>query len=99
MQGAITEDGKVCDMGLYFCRPDTDLFRNMKYTELFAKWDFNYTLPIRFRPGGVLEDEEDSYILQSLACVERCGCIRDSSHKIVSCACHASTSQRERFGT
>ena len=43
----LLNDGKLCDMGVYFARPQ--LFAAYKYTEFFANFSYSRTLPARFR--------------------------------------------------
>ena len=38
--GMWEDEGKLCDMTIYFNRPDNDTFRNLKYAEFFSSWAY-----------------------------------------------------------
>jgi hypothetical protein len=58
----IEGEHKACDMGVYFARPRTAYFNNLKYTEFFAAWDYNPKLPARFHVGGTRHHLESEYL-------------------------------------
>jgi hypothetical protein len=56
-----SKDDKTCDMALYFARPLTPQFVDLKYTDFFCLWDISKSLPVRFKPRGKLHDRTDCY--------------------------------------
>ena len=49
------KDGKTCDMGIYFARPN--IFSEYKYTEFFTAFSYSRKLPARFRHSNILTVE------------------------------------------
>jgi hypothetical protein len=45
----LRNDGKLCDLAVYFDRPDIYQFKNLKFTEFFKTWDYSYTRPARYK--------------------------------------------------
>jgi hypothetical protein len=54
---------QVCDLEVYFCRPQLPQFDDMKYTTFFKEWDYNKKIPARFKhtPIDNNEDLRDIY--------------------------------------
>lgn len=48
----LRKEQKLCDLMVYFERPDLPMFENLLYTQFFKDWDYSYTLPARFGPLG-----------------------------------------------
>jgi len=50
------DDGKVCDMSVYFARPAP--LAGLKYAEVFTKFTYARTLPERFKNGRILDETQ-----------------------------------------
>jgi hypothetical protein len=44
----IEHEQKLCDLSVYFARPQEQPFEDLKYTEFCKYWDYSCKLPARF---------------------------------------------------
>jgi hypothetical protein len=61
----LRKEQKLCDLMVYFERPDLYMFADMTYTQFFKDWDYSYTLPARFDPLGKYRLLSNHYISAS----------------------------------
>jgi hypothetical protein len=45
---ALEADQLLCDLSVYFARPQLNIFKDLKYKEFFKDWDYSYQKPKRF---------------------------------------------------
>ena len=57
---AITGEGKMCDLEIYFRRPLC--FKDLKYTEFFDQYDYSYTYPKKYKYCYGIEEFDNQFI-------------------------------------
>jgi hypothetical protein len=49
---ALEQEQTLCDLSVYFARPQICRFENLKYAEFYKEWDYSYKKPARFNRLG-----------------------------------------------